>query len=72
MLIYELKEKIGNRLIYKYYPEGDRNSFGLVSCADNSDWMVDKVAETDELKDYAIQAINYIDTTRNKGTVAWC
>ena len=72
MLTYILSEINGDEYVYIYYPEGKKDVPGKVGLSKDGSNRIIEESKEDFGKRYANHALNGIDLSKKRGTVAWC
>ena len=72
MLTYILSEINGDEYVYIYYPEGKKDVPGKVGLSKDGGNRIIEESKEDFGKRYANHALNVIDLSKKRGTVAWC
>ncbi|MDU3490881.1 MAG: hypothetical protein E7F64_07495 [Clostridiales bacterium] len=71
MVTFELKEIIGDKKVYSYFPEGDVNREGIVCVYANKDVEVIKQAPGDKAGIYSGHVFGQIFDGVDNGMAAW-
>lgn len=71
MLVYELAEDKNGTRTYHYYPNGDRTIPGTVEFRPGTDPKLIRKSDIESKLIFGIHALNGIDPTKEKGTIAW-
>ena len=61
----------GGVIRYEYYPEGDTSEPGIVEFREGESPKLIKESGKDVRRFYGVHALYGIDTSKEKGTVAW-
>lgn len=71
MLTFKRISEEENAYVYEYYPEGNKDSPGIVRLYHNGNAEMIKMSDDDFKMFYGTHALWHIDKTKTSGTVSW-